>query len=156
MTMVPGMFVESLPIVLDCVIYVPHSVLHILNTSTPWYMAVELFRLWGSPPFQSHHFFKALTCFKFCFSSSFYWWHWLEDCIATIETNTSPGPGYLQTPLANCDMILNTDISACRLSYNKHLAWYETVNDWEVVEARRYLMLLLKQQNCMFSQEFAF
>ena len=130
---------KSSPIVLanDCIVHVPHAVLHILNTSATQHMtaarrsgyeAIILssphITLKRSPPLNPATLLPLIDE------------DYEHDCTAILDVCTSPRPDLRQTPIPNSDMILYTDGSASRPSDNVHLAGYAVVSDWEVIEAR--------------------
>ncbi|XP_053192727.1 uncharacterized protein LOC128376898 [Scomber japonicus] len=131
---------KSAPIVLahDCVVHVPHAVLHILNTSATQHMTAARRSGYEATILSSPHItlkrsppLNPATLLPLIDTTEIE-----HDCIATIDMCTSPRPDLLQTPIPNSEMILYTDGSASRPSDNVHLAGYAVVNDWEVLEAR--------------------
>ncbi|XP_053183950.1 uncharacterized protein LOC128367259 [Scomber japonicus] len=131
---------KSAPIVLahDCVVHVPHAVLHILSTSATQHMTAARRSGYEATILSSPHItlkrsppLNPATLLPLIDTTEIE-----HDCIATIDMCTSPRPDLLQTPIPNSEMILYTDGSASRPSDNVHLAGYAVVNDWEVLEAR--------------------
>lgn len=130
---------KSAPIVLahDCVVHVPHAVVHILNTSATQHMTAARRTGYEATILSSPHItikrsppLNPATLLPLIDSD------YEHDCIAAIDVCTSPRPDLLQTPMPNSEMILYTDGSASRPSDNVRLAGYAVVNDWEVLEAR--------------------
>ncbi|XP_027139064.1 uncharacterized protein LOC113746658 [Larimichthys crocea] len=116
---------KSSPIVLahDCVVHVPHAVLHILNTSATQHMTAARRSGYEAIILSSPHItlkrsppINPATLLPLIDTDD------EHDCIALIEMCTSPRPDLLQTPIPNSDMVLYTDGSASRPSDNVHLA----------------------------------
>ncbi|XP_042261512.1 uncharacterized protein LOC121893578 [Thunnus maccoyii] len=133
------MIEKSSPIVLahDCVVHVPHAVLHILNTSATQHMTAARRSGYEAIILHSPHItlkrsppLNPATLLPLIDTDD------EHDCITTIDLCTSPRPDLLQTPIPNSDLIFYTDGSASRPSDSTHLAGYAVVNDWGVVEAK--------------------
>ncbi|XP_034089450.1 uncharacterized protein LOC117557643 [Gymnodraco acuticeps] len=130
---------QSSPIVLasDCVVHVPHAVLHILNTSATQHMTAARRSGYEAVILSSPHITlrrsPPLNPATLVPIPDFDLTH---DCITTIDLSSSPRTDMLQTPIPNSDMILYTDGSACRPSDTLRFAGYAVVNDREVLESR--------------------